>query len=450
MTLTLDALAQKTESGEIDTVIVADVDMQGRLYGKRLTAVQFLEAGRQGVGTCSVVLGWGQDHSLDPGYDFTGWSKGYPDFLSVPDLSTLRLYAWFPRTAIVFAEARTLAGAPVAVAPRAILKRQLERIARLGLTPFFASELEFYLLRETPDSAHQKGFVDLLPRHAVMHPETVMRTSEDEDFAGPLRQALQHAGVPVELVKAEYSPGQIEVNLRFAPALEAAHRHLLLKAAAKEIALQQGQIATFMAKWRSDLGGSSCHSHMSLCRADGKSAFEDSNGDPSPTLRAFLAGLLRYGREFFLLFAPTTNSYKRLVPNTFAPARLNWGIDNRTVALRVIGRGPARRIENRIPGADVNPHLVYAAMLAAGIAGIEHKLTLDQPPMTGNAYAATEGDPIPTSLNEATSAFAQSDVVRAAFGPEVQAHYGNFGHQTDAAIAGKVTDVERRMLLLDI
>jgi len=265
-----------------------------------------------------------------------------------------------------------------------------------------------------------------------------------------LRAALQRSDVPVELVKAEYSPGQIEVNLRYAPALEAAHRHLLLKAAAKEIASQQEQIATFMAKWRSDLGGSSCHIHMSLCRADGASAFEDGNGDPSPVLKAFLAGLLRYGRDFFLFFAPTTNSYKRLVPNTFAPARLNWGIDNRTVALRVVGRGSARRIENRIPGADINPHLVYAAMLAAGLAGIENKLTLDQPALTGNAYATAEGDRIPATLAEATIAFAESETVRAAFGAEVQTHYVNFGQQTDAAIAGKVTDVERRLLLLDI
>jgi glutamine synthetase len=450
MTLSLDALAQKTESGEIDTVIVADVDMQGRLYGKRLTARQFLDAGKQGVGTCSVVLGWGQDHSLDPGYGFTGWSTGYPDFLSVPDLSTLRLYAWYPRTAIVFADARSAEGKPVAIAPRAILKRQLERAAALGFTPYFASELEFFLLKETADSAHEKGFVNLRPRHAAMHPETVMRTSEDEDFAGPLREALSRADVPVEMVKAEYSPGQIEVNLRYAPAVEAAQRHLLLKAAAKEIALQMELAATFMAKWRSDLGGSSCHTHMSLCRKDGTSAFEATSGEPSDVMRSFLAGLLRFGRDFFLLFAPTTNSYKRLVPNTFAPARLNWGIDNRTVALRVIGSGAARRIENRIPGADVNPFLVYAATLAAGLAGIEGRLALDQPALTGNSYSQTRGDPIPANLEEATTAFAASDVVRQAFGAEVQSHYENFGRQTAAAVAGKVSDVERRLLLLDI
>jgi glutamine synthetase len=450
MTLTLDSLRQKAQSGDIDTVIVADVDMQGRLYGKRLTAVQFLAEGHKGLGTCSVVLGWGQDHSLDPGYRFTGWDLGYPDFISMPDLSTLRLYGWFPRTAIVFSDAKTLAGGPVAIAPRAILKHQLERTAKLGFTPYFASELEFFLLKETADSAHAKGFVNLLPRHHAMHPETVMRTSEDEDFAQPLRAALQASDVPVELVKAEYSPGQIEVNLRYAPALEAAQRHLLLKAAAKEIALQQGQIATFMAKWRSDMGGSSCHTHMSLCRTDGSSAFEDSKGEPNEMLKAFLAGLLRYGREFFLFFAPTTNSYKRLVPNTFAPARLNWGIDNRTVALRLIGKGPARRIENRIPGADVNPCLVYAGMLAAGLAGIENKRELDQPALTGNAYAVREGEAIPKGLSEAASVFAKSDIVRAAFGAEVQAHYANFGHQTEAAIADKVSDVERRLLLLDI
>ncbi|MCP4328580.1 MAG: glutamine synthetase [Alphaproteobacteria bacterium] len=450
MSLSLDDLTAQIESGEIDTVVVADTDMQGRLYGKRLSGRHFLEVGKDGVGTCSVVLGWGQDHALDPGYRFTGWDTGYPDMISVPILSTLRSCGWHPRTALVLADARSLEGEAVDVSPRVMLRRQLDRCEALGLHPKCASELEFFLLRESPDSLHEKGFVNIRPRHHAMHPETVMRTSEDEDFAQTLRGALAQSDVLVELVKAEYSPGQMEVNLRYDDALAAADAHMLLKTAAKEIALQQGLVATFMAKVSHDLGGSSCHVHMSMLDGSGASAFDDGDGSMSETMRSFVAGILKYGRDFFLLFAPTTNSYKRLIPNTFAPARLGWAIDNRTVALRVIGRGTAKRIENRIPGADVNPYLAYAAMLAAGISGIEQKLALEDAPQDGNAYAQDSGAPIPADLVEATAAFADSEVVAAAFTADVQAHYANFGRQTAGAFDTKVTDVERRLLLLDI
>lgn len=450
MTLTLEELKARVGSGDIDTVVVADTDMQGRLYGKRLSGQHFLEVGQNGVGTCSVVLGWGQDHSLDPGYRFTGWDTGYPDFLSVPDLSTLRLCGWHPRTAIVLAGAHTLAGEPVGVSPRVLLRRQLDRCAALGLFPKFVSELEFFLLQESPESLHEKGFVNIRPRHAAMHPETVIRTSEDEDFAQALRTALAQSDVLVELVKAEYSPGQMEINLRYADGLAAADSHMLLKTAAKEIALQKGLVATFMAKVSHDLGGSSCHIHLSMLTEAGDSAFDDGSGGMSATMQSFLAGLVRYGRDFFLLFAPTTNSYKRLVPNTFAPDRIGWAVDNRTVAFRVIGSGTAKRVENRIPGADANPYLAYAATLAAGLRGVEEALALDQPPQEGNAYTQESGTPIPHSLEEATTAFAESDVIAEAFDTSVQEHYANFGRQTANAFNAKVTDAERRLLLLDI
>lgn len=450
MTLTLEELAGKVDSGEIDTVVVADTDMQGRLYGKRLSGLHFLEVGKDGVGTCSVVLGWGQDHALDPGYEFTGWDTGYPDLVSVPDLSTLRTCGWHPRTALVLADAQTPQGEPVGVSPRVLLQRQLERCEARGLHPWLVSELEFFLLRESPDSLHEKGFTNIQPRHHAMHPETVIRTSEDEDFAQALRAALSRSDVLVELVKAEYSPGQIEVNLRYDKAMAAADGHMLLKTAAKEIALQQGFVATFMAKVSHDLGGSSCHVHMSMLDESGKSAFDDGSGEMSEIMRSFLAGLLRYGRDYFLFFAPTTNSYKRLVPNTFAPSRLDWGIDNRTVALRVVGRDKAMRIENRIPGADVNPYLVYAAMLAAGLSGIEQKLDLEQAAQVGNAYTQDGGAPIPATLQEATAAFSESSVVAEALTTEVLEHYANFGRQTAGVFDSKVTDVERRLLLLDI
>ncbi len=450
MAITLEDLAAKVDAGEIDTVVVADTDMQGRLYGKRLQADHFIEVGRSGVATCSVVLGWGQDHSLDPGYAFTGWDTGYPDFVSVPDLSALRRCGWQAKTAIVLATARTAAGAAVECSPRNLLKRQLERCAAAGLFPKVASELEFYLLRETPETLHDKGYVNVSPRHPVMHPETVIRTSQDEDFLQPLRAALTESGLPVELIKAEYSPGQVEINLRYDDGLAAADAHVLVKTAAKELALKQELIATFMAKVSHELGGSSCHIHMSMLDDAGASVFDDGDGDMSAIFESFVAGLIRYCRDFFLCFAPTANAYKRLVPNTFAPARICWGRDNRTVAFRIVGAGVAKRIENRIPGADVNPYLAYSAMLAAGLRGVEERLDLDAAPLSGNAYAEEAGAPMPTDLVEATDEFARSEAVAEAFGEEVRAHYANFGRQTVNALRSVVTDAERRLLLLDI
>ena len=450
MTLSLTELTKLAEAGAVDTVVVADTDMQGRLYGKRLSASHFLKSGKDGVPTCSVVLGWGQDHSLDPGYGFTGWDSGYPDFVSVPDMDTLRLCDWQQRTAIVLGNAREPGGAPVAVSPRAILQRQLERCSDMGLEPFSVSELEFFLLRETPDSLHEKGFTNITPRHHAMHPETVIRSSEDEDFTQRLRNALEASAIPVEMVKAEYSPGQVEINLGYGPALASADAHVLLKTAAKEIALQSELVASFMAKVDHDLGGSSCHIHMSMRDGSGSSAFDDGNGGMSPTMRSFLAGLVAHGRDFFALYAPSTNSYKRLIPNTFAPARIGWGEDNRTVAFRVVGQGLAKRVENRIPGADVNPYLSYSAMLAAGLAGVEAGLELDVPPQDGNAYETEAGIAIPGDLAEATDVFANSKVVADTLGADVQSHYANYGRNTLAALQNQVTDVERRVLLLDI
>lgn len=450
MSLGLDDLRQLAKAGEIDTVIVADTDMQGRLFGKRLTASHFLSHASTGLATCSVVLGWGQDHSLDDGYQLTGWDTGFADFVSVPDLATFRRYAWFPRTAIVLCDARSTGGSPITVSPRQILKAQLQKAEQAGLSPFVASELELFLLKETPESADAKGYVNLEPKHRTLHPETVIRTSEDEDYAADLRAALEVSDVPVELVKAEYSPGQIEVNLAYAPALEAADRHVLMKTACKELALRKGLVATFMAKWHHSFGGSSCHVHMSMRRPDGRSAFDQGDGKMATTLRHFVGGLITHARDFFLFYAPTTNSYKRLIPNTFAPSRLHWGIDNRTVAFRVIGNGLAKRVENRVPGADVNPYLVYAAMLASGLDGVRNKIEPPEDGLSGNAYADDGGIPIPRDLDEATKLFANSEIVAATLGADVQAHYANFGRQTAAALARKVTDTERRVLLLDI
>lgn len=450
--MTPDELAERVGTDEVETVIVAATDMQGRLYGKRLTARHFLGAGQQGVGTCSVVLGWGHDHALDPGYELTGWDNGYPDLVVRPDLSTLRPYPWFERTALVMGDAVHPDGCEIDVAPRTILKGMVARCAERGLKPLFASELECYLLDETPASSFDKGFVNLRTRHRTLHPETLIRTSEDESVLGPLRRHMEACGVPIEMVKAEYAPGQVEVNLSYCEALEAADRHMIFKTGAKEIALQHGNVATFMAKLSHDLGGSSCHIHMSLLGEDGGSAFA-AGGEgrgTSAIMRHFLGGLTAYSRDVFLFFAPTTNSYKRLRPGTFAPSDTSWGEDNRTAAFRLVGKDAARRIENRIPGADVNPYLAYSAMLAAGLRGIEEKIEPVGEAARCNAYALAGSPSLPATLEEATDAFETSEMVAAAFSPTIRKHYANFGRQSVRAASIAVTDYERRMLLLDI
>lgn len=448
----LEELRALVASGDVETVIVATPDMQGRLVGKRLTARHFLGAGQHGVGTCSVVLGWGHDHALDPGYELTGWNNGYPDLLVRPDITTLRRYSWFEKTAFVMSDAIVPDGAPISVAPRTLLAEMIRRLDDIGLKPLFASELECYLLSETPLTAFDKGFVNLTLKHRTLHPETLIRTSEDEMYLGALRRNMEAAGIPIEMVKAEYAPGQIETNLEYADAMVAADRHMIFKTGAKEIALQQGLVATFMAKLAHDLGGSSCHIHMSLLGKNGESAFatgSDGRGT-SETMRHFLGGLTAYLPDVFLFFAPTINSYKRLRPGTFAPATVTWGEDNRTVALRLIGKGASRRIENRIPGADVNPYLAYSAMIAAGLRGIDEKLEPVGEPAAGNAYDLSDRPVLPASLEEATAIFEDSAMVGSSFGPEVQRHYANFGRQSVRAASSIVTDYERRILLLDI
>ena len=446
------ALPDSIKTGDVETVILASPDMQGRPYAKRLTAQHFLDVGTNGIGTCSVVLGWGHDHSLDPGYSFTGWDSGYPDMVVQPDMGSVRHYPWFDKTALVVGDPVMGDGGDVTIAPRGMLKTMIKRLADKGLKAAFASELECYLLDETPTSAFDKGFVNLQTKHRTMHPETLMRTSEDEAFLGPLRRNLGIAGIPVEMVKAEYAPGQVEINLRYSSALDAADNHFVFKSGVKEQALQQGLIATFMAKPWHELGGSSCHIHMSLTDHSGNNVFAagESGQETSDTMRHFLGGMTAYFRDIFLFLAPTVNSYKRLQPNTFAPASVTWGEDNRTVALRLVGSGASRRIENRIPGADVNPYLAYSAMIAAGLKGLEEKLEPIGQQAQGNAYQGDSAPALPATLAEATEAFAKSQFIADTFGPETRDHYANFGIQSVNAAAPIVSDFERRILLMDI
>ena len=444
-------LKQLVDTNKVETIIVASTDMQGRLCAKRLTAWHFLE-NKTGVGTCSVILGWGQDHSEDYGYNFTGWDLGYPDLIVKPDLKTVRWYPWFEKTLLMFGDQVGVNEEIVNVSPRTILKKMISQLNEHGLNPYFVSEIECYLLKETPTSAFDKGFVNLETKHRTMHPETLSRISEDEEFLGPLRHNLELAGVPVESVKAEYAPGQIEINLSYTDALAAADRHVLFKTGTKEEALKQNLIATFMAKPWHELGGSSCHIHLSLFDSNGKNVFFDKNNQNSTSelMKYFLGGLIHYTNDVFLFFAPTINSYKRMVPNTFAPSSVTWGGDNRTVAFRLVGNEKSRRIENRIPGADINPYLAYSAMIAAGLKGIKDKIKINDKPETGNAYAKKVNKYLPQSLQEATMIFKESEFIKEYFGDEVQKHYSNFGEQTVLASKNIVTDFERRILLLDI
>ena len=443
-------LKHHIDSNLLETVIVATTDMQGRLCAKRLTARHFLENTKR-IGTCSVILGWGQDHSEDYGYEFTGWDLGYPDLIVKPDLSTARWYPWFEKTIIMFGDQVDENQKEIIVSPRAILKNMISKLNEYDLNPYFVSEIECYLLKETPQSAFDKGFVNLVTKHSTMHPETLFRTSEDEEFLGPLRHNLELAKVPVESVKAEYAPGQVEINLSYTDALAAADRHVLFKTGTKEEALKQNLIATFMAKPWQELGGSSCHIHLSLFDNNNKNVFYGSNSNQtSELMQYFLGGLIKYTHDIFLFFAPTINSYKRLMPDTFAPNSITWGEDNRTVAFRLVGSDKSRRIENRIPGADINPYLAYSAMIAAGLKGIKEKIKVTDEPETGNVYAKEVNKHLPNSIQEATNIFKESEFVREYFGEKVQRHYTNFGKQTFLASKNVVTDFERRILLLDI
>jgi glutamine synthetase len=429
------------ELGEYETVIVATPDLAGRLVGKRLTARHFRESGS--VRTCDVVFGWGIGHELLDGFDTVGWEHGYGDIVSRPDGATIRPLAWWPGTALLMADALRPDGTPVAVAPRAILRGQVERARELGYEPLVTSELEFTLYAETPQTLRSKGFAALDLHHEELHPELVETTGLHEGLLAELRTAMEQSGVLVESVKAEYSPSQFEMTLEPADALELADRHAVYKLGVREICRRQGVAATFMAKPESHSGGQSCHLHVSLADDAGRNAFAD--GDDA-LLRHFVGGLQRYAADVFLLWAPYPNSYKRFRPGSFAPASMSWGEDNRTAALRVCGEGASRHLESRIPGADVNPYLAHAALLAAGLRGIADELDPGEGIGHANAYAGVDLRPLPANLDEAVSSFATSRFTTESFGADVVAHLANCARAELDASALAVTDFDRRRL----
>ncbi len=439
--LALDELRAAVEDGSIDTVVVAFTDMQGRLMGKRVHAEYFLDADVPGHGieACDYLLALDMEMDPVPGYELANWEEGYGDFVLAPDPATLRRIPWLEATALVLCDVAWHDGRPVNPSPRQVLKRQVERARALGFEPRFGSELEFYLFQETYAEAHAKGYRELTPSVPYILDYHVLATTYDEPLIRQIRNGMHAAGIPVENSKGEAWPGQHEINFRFADAVTMADRHTIYKNGAKEIAHLNGCSLTFMAKPDHTWIGNSCHIHSSLWR-DGENAF----AGESETFRRYLAGQIARLRELAVFVAPTVNSYKRYAPGSWAPTTLAWGHDNRTCGFRIVGRGGSVRAETRIPGGDVNPYLGFAALLAAGLDGIENELELP-PPLEGNAYES-DAERFPGSLREAIEALEAGTVARAAFGDDVIDHYLTYGQTEQRLFDSVVTSYERERM----
>jgi glutamine synthetase len=430
--LTLDELRQEIEAGTIDTVVTAFTDMQGRLVGKRIQGEYFLEdVVENGVEGCNYLLALDMEMDPVPGYEMANWEGGYGDFGIVPDLSTL-----------VLCDVSWEDGSPVVASPRQILIEQYERAHAMGFLPMLASELEFYLYRESYEEAAEKGYRDLTPTIPYILDYHVLATTRDEPFVRQLRLGMQGAGIPVEFSKGEAWYGQHELNMRYGDAVTSADRHTIYKNGVKEIAHLNGISATFMAKPSEKDIGSSCHIHSSLVSLEsGTSAFVDGH-EETDVFRHYLGGMRQHVRELALLVAPTVNSYKRYALESWAPTSVSWGRDNRTCGFRVVGHGQSRRAECRIPGADVNPYLGFAALMAAGLDGVENKID-PGPELVGNAYEAGKAEAFPSSLREAVDLWESSDFAKRAFGEDVWKHYLNYGRTEQRLFDEVVTDYER-------
>ena len=444
--LSLDDLRKEGEEGTIDTVVTAFTDMQGRLFGKRIEIDYFLEeAVDHGVEGCNYLLALDMEMEPVPGYEMANWEKGYGDFGIAPDMSTLRRIPWLDRTAMVLADVVEHDGSPVVASPRQVLIAVYEKAREMGFTPYAASELEFYLYKESYAEAWEKGFNDLTPTIPYILDYHILATTMDEQYLGAIRRGMQGAGIPVEFSKGEAWYGQHEVNFRYADAVTAADRHTIYKNGVKEIAFLNEISASFMAKPSEKDIGSSCHIHQSLVDDDGKPVFVDEDGEETDTFRHFLGGMRNHVKELALFIAPSVNSYKRYASESWAPTSVSWGRDNRTCGFRVVGHGPSRRVECRIPGADANPYLAFAGLLAAGLDGIENQ-TDPGPELKGNAYEAGEADPFPSALREAKELWDGSDFVTKAFGEAVQKHYSNYARYEQQEFDQVVTDYERRRM----
>jgi len=441
--LTLEELDVAVDGGDIDTVVLALTDMQGRLQGKRFHGRYFLdEVARHGAEACDYLLAVDVDMNTVDGYAMSGWDRGYGDFAMVPDLATLRRVPWQPGTALLLADLAWLDGSgDVAASPRQILRRQLARLAGHGLTAYAGTELEFVLFRDSYEDAWRRGYRDLTPANLYNVDYSLLGTARVEPLLRRVRNEMAGAGLVPESAKGECNLGQHEIAFRYAEALTCADNHVVYKNGAKEIAAQEGMSITFMAK-PNGREGNSCHIHFSLRDRDGASALlGEGPAHLSATGQHALAGLLATMREFSVFFAPNVNSYKRYQPGSFAPTALRWGVDNRTCALRLAGHGQRMRVENRVPGGDVNPYLAIAAMVAGAIHGIEHELPLEAE-FTGDAYGDASAPRVPSTLRDAAALWEGSGVARAAFGDEVVDHYANAARVELAAFDAAVTDWE--------
>ncbi|MFE1956599.1 glutamine synthetase family protein [Streptomyces sp. MnatMP-M17] len=441
--LAVDKLRILVESGEIDTVVLAFPDMQGRLQGKRFAARFFvddvLEHGAEG---CNYLLAVDTDMNTVDGYAMSSWDTGYGDFAMRPDLTTLRRLPWNEGTAMVMADLAWSDGSPVVAAPRQILRRQLDRLAEYGYTAHVGTELEFIVFKDTYEQAWDSGYRGLTPANQYNIDYSVLGTGRIEPLLRRIRNEMAGAGLTVESAKGECNPGQHEIAFKYDEALVTCDQHAIYKTGAKEIASQEGVSLTFMAKFN-EREGNSCHIHLSLQDKHGTNVMAGDGPDGmSPVMRHFLAGQLAALRDFSLLYAPTINAYKRFQPGSFAPTAVAWGHDNRTCSLRVVGHGRSLRFENRLPGGDVNPYLAVAGMVAAGLYGIENALELPEA-CEGNAYAAAY-DQVPTTLREAAELWENSTLTHAAFGDDVVAHYSNMARVEVKAFDAAVTDWELR------
>ncbi len=447
--LTLGQLKEKIEAEEIETVVTVFSDMYGRLFGKRITGDFFLEhTAESGMHACDYLLTVDMEMEPIPGYKYASWDLGYGDFHCVPDLATLRQATWLEKSALVICDIYDDEHKLTSVAPRSMLKRQMDAAAEMGFLPQGASELEYFIFDESYEDARTKHYQDLKTFGAYLEDYHILQGTREEVLNAAARRHLSQSGVPVEFSKGEWGPGQHELNIRYADILTMADRHTIYKQCLKELADQLGLSITFMAKFDSKLAGSSCHVHISLWDPEGERNLFPGDRQMGPVhgsdiFRWFLGGWIAHARELMPFYAPTVNSYKRYVAGSWAPTRLAWSYDNRTAGFRVVGRGQSLRIESRIPGADVNPYLTYAAAIASGLDGIRNQT---EPPeiFVGDVYEAEDLPQVPRTLQEAIDIFEQSDFAREAFGEEVMEHYIHFFKTEQAQFDQAVTDWERK------
>ena len=447
--MTFDALKEAVAKGEIDTVIVAGIDMQGRLVGKRFHAAFFVDGGWHETHCCNYLLAVDMEMTTVQGYAASNWQTGYGDYILKPDMTTLRPLPWRAGTALVLGDLLDHHHHPVPHSPRAILRKQVDRARAMGFEPMMATELEFYLFENSYESLRDSNYTGLKAVSAYNEDYHIFQTTKEEDVMRAIRNGLYGAGIPIENSKGEADAGQEEVNYRYSDALDTADNHSIVKHGIKEIAWTKGKSVTFMAKYDHRRAGSSAHCHQSLWSKDGKPLFADAT-DPhgmSATMKHYIAGQLAYAREMTVFLAPYVNSYKRFAIGMFAPTKAVWSADNRTAGFRVCGvQSKAIRVECRIPGSDVNPYLVCAALLAAGLEGIEKKLELE-PEMKGDMYSAGGVREIPKNLREAADLLHGSAMLRAAFGDDVVDHYHHAALWEISETDRVVTDFEIQRLL---